>query len=129
MGPPHRGGKAAADRFIQEKFHFDDTQMKAFNLSREKHFKAINATKRQLAEHSQAYYLTPDQQTTTKDSLLQLIQTQNLEIYRINNTHLEEIRQICRPDQIPYLKEFIKEQARSPNNMNGPPQRRRPPIN
>jgi len=129
MGPPHLRGKAAADRFIKDKFKFDDAQLEAFLRSKDKHFEAINSTRRQLTEYSQAYYLLPIQQTAAKDSLLQLIQAQNLEIYSINNTHLEEIRQICRPDQLPYLKDFIKEQARSPNNMNRPPHRRRPPMN
>lgn len=113
-GPPKHGGPGGfkslkeAESHIQEKFGFDENQMKSFRESKEKHQKSSGELHEQLDELSGTFYMSDDaQDQDLRDSLLQEINEVSEKIYLNNSRHFDEVRTICSRDQLPELEHFI----------------------
>ena len=99
--------QAEADRFIRETFDFDAAQLQKFRQSKQRQMLAVRDTERQLRLTSHSFYLLSSEKPGLKDSLMTKIQQLNRDIYRINDRHFQEVRAICRPDQVGKLDGFI----------------------
>lgn len=118
MGP-RMGNAAAADAFIKDEFGFDDTQMINFSKSKMKHQESIKPAEEELRKVSKAYYhLKPID--SSRDSLLNLIAQSSRNIYTINMEHLDEVRAICKNDQMENLEQFIDQLFNDDNAHKGP---------
>lgn len=104
---------------IRQNFDFDEQQMEQFLLSRDKHAKATQDLTQKLKAASLAYYQSSDQDE--KDSLFQVADQYSDAIYLANNTHFDEVRAICRPDQLPKVKTFIDALMDRNNKEGGQP--------
>lgn len=127
MGPrkgpkrPPRDAQMAMES-IQKNFDFDDQQMEQFLLSRNKHAAKTRDLTRKLKAASLAYYQNGD--PNKKDSLFQVADQYSDAIYLANDTHFEEVRAICRPDQLPRVKTFIGALMGRENDKGGQPRKK-----
>lgn len=103
--PPGPGGPGAEAR-IQRIFGFDEEQMDAFRQSRDELGKSMHQQMQSINDLSIAYYSSSDQHE--KDSLLAEVITATESIYALNDNHFDDIRQICREDQIKHLQGLIR---------------------
>lgn len=107
---PHPGpmGKENAEHFIKDKFQFDDAQMKAFQISKEKHMESSRAVQKELEVLSRSYYMTDGAgDVSVRDSLMTQINILSSEMYEINRMHFDEVKGICNPDQVAEMEGFI----------------------
>ncbi len=132
MGPPrHKGpkgmrGKENAEKFIQMKFGFDEGQMKQFRRSKVEHMNTSKALYSQLDKLSAVYYNDDStDNNANQDSLLNDIQVLSEEIYRNNKKHFDEVRGICRSDQLPELENFINGLIQRNGSADRPGKRRK----
>jgi|GEM_PF-4734490 len=102
---PPRNSKRA--HHIKEQLNFDDKQMAAFELSRTKHQTAISTLRKQLHKASLAYYTARDQELI-KDQLLLKVDSISGLIYKANDHHFMDIRNISSGQQEDEVIEFIK---------------------
>ena len=112
------------DRQIREIFLFDDNQMQAFLDSKDRHGTAIRPLQIKLQQASEQYYLFPDEASDQKSLLLDSIMDYSRQIYLLNDRHFDEIRKICRPDQLKHVNGLIIDLLRRP-----PESRRRGKVN
>ncbi|MCB0601410.1 MAG: hypothetical protein KDC28_09285 [Saprospiraceae bacterium] len=106
--------RAREDRQIREIFHFDDQQMQAFLASKKRHGEAIREVQNLLQQSSERYYLMADTDAAKKSILLDSINDLTRQIYLLNDRHFNEIRQICRPEQLPHVDGLIIDLLRRP---------------
>jgi len=121
-GPEGFKGKDRADQFIQKKFGFDQDQMKSFSKSKVIHRNVNQDLQTKLDQISQSFYLneSPDEDPI-RDSILSEINLVSNEIYRNNANHFDEVKSICKPEQLPELKKFIR--SLLPQNRKDGPKR------
>ncbi|GAB5553054.1 MAG: hypothetical protein Sapg2KO_26450 [Saprospiraceae bacterium] len=127
MGPQKGpGGPPPSDRVatasIKQNFEFDDKQIEQFILSRDKHARTMKALTPKLKEASLAYYQSSN--IEQKDSLFQIADQYSDEIYFANNAHFEEVRAICRPDQLSKVNTFIGALMGRDENKGGRPRKK-----
>lgn len=96
----------ALDR-ISTHFGFDESQVKLFEASKNKHKNSVNFLYLQLEETSKQYYLVESDEEL-RDSLLSIITNSNHNIYKSNTLHFDEIRKICTSEQLPKIDRFIQ---------------------
>lgn len=107
-GPEGFRSKEKAELFIQKKFGFDAAQMDQFRESKKKHRDTSIKLEKELHDLSKSFYLAESPgMDEERDSLLQKINVISGRIYLNNVNHFEDVRKICRPDQLPELKNFI----------------------
>jgi len=107
--PPHRhiDNKDKSEKLVQKRFNFDEDQMNRFRSSKEKHESKTTEISKALAESSRAYYQIKASDLEKKDSMRNEILLLSNEIYLANDQHFQEMREICRPDQLHELENFI----------------------
>ena len=104
-GPNGFRNKDKAERFIQEKFGFDDEQMSEFQTSKTKHMQNAKDLEIVLENLSRSFYMVSNDEE--RDSLMKSINEVSAKIYMNNVTHFDEVRSICTADQIPEMENFI----------------------
>lgn len=102
--PPHRLNEKKAESVIQKRFSFDDNQMNAFKESKNKHKEKSKELESSLEKISAEFYTSS---SIVNEHLLDSILIITEDIYKLNDTHFDEIRSICKKDQLPEVEEFI----------------------
>ena len=92
---------------IKESFGFNDNQADLFEISKGKHVEESKSLSKELKDASLAYY-KHSASIEIKDSLYANVESITQKIYVANDTHFNEVRNICTPDQLPQMDEFIK---------------------
>ena len=108
-GPKGPRDKEKAGMFIQKKFGFDESQMKSFRESKANHRSNVEELEGQLAELSRSFYtVESDDKQEVRDSLMKVINQVSESIYMSNVKHFDDVREICRPEQLPEMENFVK---------------------
>jgi len=103
---PKRGGERPAENLLKEKFKFDDAQMLQFDLSRDEHKKKGRVLKEKLNETSRKFYNSAED-TADRQALLDSILSLSKEVYLNNENHFNDMRAICKKDQLDNIESFI----------------------
>ncbi len=106
--PPHMQSRRHADRFIQQRFDFDEKQMAAFIKSKRRQEEKTRALEKELHDASITYYNSFHQRKTVQDSLLDEILDITAVMYRANLDHFDDVDKICLPAQKSEMDHFIK---------------------
>ncbi len=103
--PPHMPkGKGIA--FLQKEFDFTDEQMVKVELSVNKNKNQIEEEQEKLAGYSRQYYLL-NGNPVKKDSILLLILNTTSSIYKINDSHINDIKSLAGASKNKELEGFI----------------------
>lgn len=105
---------------IIEKLHFDEKQVKQYDVLIHDHRSAIENAQKELQHQKQQLYSNLD--APFSDSLLQEILKIEAKIEHIHFSHFKDIEQLCRPEQKKYFKALNREIAHlfSPGKRPGP---------
>lgn len=114
-------GRQAPGKMVKEIFNFDESQMEKFKEFRDEHRHLGREISSQLKSTSKAFYNTID--PLQKEILLDSILSQSKEIYFNNEKHFNDIRSICKPEQITNMEKFIDELMEKQSSH--PPKRKR----
>lgn len=96
---------------IIKELHFDKHQIMLYDDLIKKHREDIRGTEQKLNNLKSAYFLqlNTNRQSMQKDSVLQLIGKMAMEKEQINYKHFEDIRKICKPNQLPDFKNLVNQ--------------------
>lgn len=110
MGPRR---KERPKKIIIEKLHFDAPQTKKYEELIDWHQEHIRKSETQMLELKKRLYtnLQTENQTASTDSLITEIGKVQTEIEQINYKHFEEIKQLCKPEQIKLFDQLCTEIA------------------
>lgn len=118
--PPHQGHDGPK-KVIIEKLDFNQSQIEAYTLLIEGHRANVQKYDARIKNLKNQLYaaLAHDEQITSSDSLIALIGQTQVEIEQINYNHFQDIKQLCRPDQLKSFDELSAEIAElfSPKKM------------
>lgn len=105
-----KGGPKA---IIIEKLHFDKEQIKNYEITIQKHRKAINNNEAILNKLRGSLFeqLKYQQDSTKIDSIMSKIAMQQNLAEKINYNHFLEIKRLCKPSQQKYFNELTTEIA------------------
>ena len=108
MRPPPNREEGLAEH-MKQTLNLTSEQMPIFTSSTEKYKQHVNMVSTQQKQILRAYFLTLVDVPADKEALL--LQLQQLEKQKIQNSyqHLQEIKNILSPDQIPDYKQFMAE--------------------
>ena len=95
--------KGGPKDMIIESLHFDDEQIREFDLLIKDHRILMRKGKSQLYNFRKLYFLTDS------DSALFLLSNSYSNIERINKNHINDIMEICTASQKEYFRVLIKE--------------------
>ncbi len=120
---PNHGGKEGPKKIIIEKLHFDESQTKAYEVLIDAHRKDIQRSETQMMALKNQLYgsLQTGKNTDASDSLILEIGRVQMEMEDINFNHFNEIKQLCKPDQLIYFDELCGEIASLFNHKPHPP--------
>ncbi len=109
-GAAHPGGPK---NYIIEKLQFDEAQKAAYEKLVFNHRSSINQKEEELAQLKNKLYatLTSDNLLPQKDSIMIAVETVQKQIETIHYNHFIEIKQLCKPQQVPLYTELSKEFA------------------
>ena len=122
-GPPPHGGPR--DLMI-ERLHFDEPQIKEFEKLIHEHRKNITEQDKQMQDLKTALYnnlKSPENKTTT-DSLINLMTAVQNKIEHIHYAHFEDLKKICKPEQMNDFNELANDLSHifgPPHGPGGPP--------
>lgn len=103
--PKGEGPKA----LIIEKLHLDENQIREYEGLIQQHRSEIRAHELLLNQAKQNLYGQLGSQTTHLDSLYKAIANEHSKIEQIHFHHFENIKRLCRPEQLPYFDILSKE--------------------
>ena len=109
-------------RIIIERLHFDKSQASQYESLVEIHHKTINQLDQQIGELRNKLFLSlKEENTMNKDSIQNALLDSQRKIEIINYSHFQDIKKICKPDQLNYFNELTAELAELFNkNENNP---------
>ncbi len=127
QGPPGAERPGGPKYYIMEKLQFDDAQKAAYEKLVLNHRNSINAKEEVIEQLKNKLYATLayDKLTPQKDSLEAALSAVQKQIEEIHYNHFMEIKQLCKPQQLPLYNELSKEFARffmPPKRPQHPPQ-------
>lgn len=106
---PPRPGESLKNRAI-ERLHFDTGQTAAYEKLIEQHRSAVRAKEAEiLAAKKRLYAGLKGGDFPEKDTLVLQIGQLQTEIEHIHFTHFQEMKNLCRPDQIADFQNFVDE--------------------
>jgi periplasmic protein CpxP/Spy len=113
--------------YIMEKLQFDEAQKAAYEKLVLNHRNSIDAKEAAIEQLKSKLYATlaDDTLTPQKDSLEAALAAVQKQIEEIHYNHFMEIKQLCKPQQLPLYNELSKEFARffmPPKRPPHPPQ-------
>lgn len=100
---------------IVEKLHFDENQQKEFQKLIDWHKNEIRKNDEEIKASKIALYALLSKNeldTNAKDSLIHVINTHQKEIENVHFKHFEDIKKLCKPEQIDDFNNLSKELAR-----------------
>ena len=108
--PPHR---PAPREIIIERLHFDNDQVKQYDVLIAKHRKDISDRELQIMNLKNRLYSTlKDENRSMTDSLIDPIGKIQNEIEHIHYSHFADIKKLCKADQLNDYNELVNELAR-----------------
>ena len=114
--PPHGPGPGrrpeGPKRIIMERLHFDEQQVTAYEALIVQHRKAIRELEGEITDTRTSLYLTlSDTAHTGKDSLQHRLAELQEQIDKVHYDHFNDIRKLCRPDQLSYFSHLTHDLA------------------
>ncbi|MEI6312861.1 MAG: hypothetical protein WCP57_11425 [Bacteroidota bacterium] len=120
----HRDGQMGPRNIIIEKLHFDDDQIKAYDVIIQEHQKSMFQNQEDLLKLKKNLYtqLNTTISDVVKDSIINEIAVKQKDIEYINYAHFENIKKICKKDQLADFEKLSNELANlfSPNKRKPP---------
>lgn len=118
--PPHHSGPRD---LIIEQLHFDENQVRQYDGLIQQHRMQIREKEHEIINLKTQYYLLLNQKNQQKkgDSLITEIGKLSAETEKINFKHFQDIKKICKPDQIKYFNELIGDLESLFNHHDKPP--------
>lgn len=108
--PPGHHRFDGPEKIIIDRLHFDQRQVSAYQLLIEKHRAGIRQKDEEIATARQAIYsLLQSNDFSKKDSLIAEIGRLQMAVEEIHLDHFQEIKKLCRAEQLPYFKDMISE--------------------
>jgi protein CpxP len=101
--------KGGPKNYIIEKLHFDDEQIKKYEVYIEHHRKSIKDNEMIMNDLRNSLFEQLKQDTSKVDSLISLISKQQSIIETINYNHFLEIKRICKPSQQAYFSNLTED--------------------
>ncbi len=99
--PPHMHRPGGPKNIIIERLELDESQVAAYEAQIEDHREQIRQQERQIAAlKGKLYSILGTQQEARKNALLEDISKVQAEIESIHYAHFEDIRSLCRDDQL-----------------------------
>lgn len=125
--PPRPGDPDARKRQIIEKLGFDDAQVHEYERIIEDHRSAMRDNNQKMRALKNELYTTlingaPE---SVKDSLILAISHEQISIENTHYTHFQNIKKICKPEQMKKFEELTDELA----TFFAPPRPQHPPRN
>lgn len=103
------------DVVIIDKLQFDKPQQEAYRLLIDEHRAAINKIRTNTYELKDTLYkqlLLPTNQRTIVDSLITALANNQQSIEQINFKHFDDIKQLCKPEQLNNFKDLVDDLAK-----------------
>lgn len=102
---PRERRSEAPKRFIIEKLHFDAAQVQEYDKLIKWHRDNIHASDEKVKSLKEQLYvcLQAEDKSDVADSLMQEIGKEKLHIEQVHYQHFNDIKKLCKPDQ---LKDF-----------------------
>lgn len=100
------------DVVIIDKLQFDKPQQEAYRLLINEHSAAIKemrTTTRELKDTLYKQLLLPINKRTTVDSLIAALANNQQRIEQLNFKHFDNIKQLCKPEQLNNFKDLVNE--------------------
>ena len=115
---------------IIKKLHFDEEQQGEYQVEIKKHREKINELDRVIRENKHKLYdlLTTTYEQEEKDSLIEVIVNAQRKVEEAHFEHFQDIKAICKEDQLDDFDELVLELPRifSPQNRRQPRGGRQP---
>jgi len=116
MHPPGGGPMGKEDgpkKIIIERLHFDKEQVSQYEKLIESHRQKIGEMDRQIKEtKNQLYSTLASDPASGKDSLQKRLGEIQKQIETLHYNHFEEIKKICKPEQLEYFNSLTKDLAK-----------------
>lgn len=114
--PPRQAGHGPKEIII-DRLKFDNTQIAQYQKLIEKHKKQIEEREAKIkAYKNELYQLLQSNNKSKEDSLVQLIGLTLMEIEQANFSHFEDIKSICKPEQLENYIELTNDLIKLFNN-------------
>ncbi len=121
---PHLGRGEGPQKIIVERLHFDAQQAAAYQQLIQQHRADIRSKRQAMQEAKQQLYsILQGSDLSQKDSLTQRVGQLQVEMENIHFSHFQDIKNLCRGDQIEAfnaltgeLAEFFAPPGRKPNH-------------
>lgn len=84
---------------IIARLNFDDKQVEQYDIHVHQHRSQMNMKEDEIRSLKKALYKTLLSDSSSRDSLIQLIANQQKDVEQINLQHFSDIGKLCRPDQ------------------------------
>lgn len=114
MDGPHMG-RPKPREIIIEKLHFDANQQKEYDKIIEWHQATIGKLDQNIRQSKKELYsllMQPEVNLKTKDSLIALLNGYQKQVEETHFKHFEDIKKLCRQDQMEYFNDLTEELAR-----------------
>ncbi|MFT5386589.1 MAG: protein CpxP [Saprospiraceae bacterium] len=110
--PPGQEGHGPKEVII-DRLKFDKAQVAQYQALIEKHKTQIEERETKLKSYkNELYQLLQSGNKSKEDLLIQLIGSIQMEIEQINFSHFEDIKTICKPEQLENFNAFTADLAR-----------------
>jgi periplasmic protein CpxP/Spy len=97
-------------KIIIEKLHFDKGQAQEYeSIIKLHHEKIVALENEMLDKKNKLYRMVGLNDSFTKDSILLSIANTQTQIEKTNLEHFEQIKSICKKEQLPYFQELLQE--------------------
>ncbi len=123
--PPHHGGPRD---LIIERLHFDEAQVQQFEKLIQEHQKNLRTEDEALQNIKTTLYsnLKSEENKVVTDSLINSMVVIQNKIEHIHYSHFEDIKKLCKPEQLEDFNEFASELSRLFGPPKGPPPPHKP---
>jgi protein CpxP len=125
-GPPPRHG--GPRDLIIERLHFDEAQVQQFEKLIQEHQKNLRTEDEALMTIKNTLYinLKSEENKTVTDSLINSMVTIQNKIEHVHYSHFQDIKKICKPEQLEDFNELASELSRLFGPPKGPPPHHKP---
>lgn len=108
---PGRQKGGGPKKMVIEKLDFDENQVKAYTKLIDWHRGEVKKSEQKMQEIKNQLYrtLSNDSRLNIEDSLISEIGTLQMEIEKIHYKHFQDIKQLCKPDQLKAFEAFSQE--------------------
>jgi protein CpxP len=111
LRPKPMHGPNGPKEIVIKKLGFDDTQVTTYEALIEEHSRKIVDLNNQVANEKKTLYtyLNDNQSTSKRDSIVNTIALIQSEIEKTHFAHFQDIKKICKPEQLPLYEKFSSE--------------------